>query len=266
MTIYVYDDYKAAARDWVSEQPNQGYGVYSRMAKHLGTTSVVISQIFRGSRDLNLEHAVRLASFMHLGAIETDYFLLLVQFARAGSHDLKKVLMRQLDEIRLKGQAVKHRINHSQLSDQDKAIFYSSWYYVAIWLAAPIGRLNSVGQLASNFQLPEQTVSETLRFLLDKGLLIKKGRTYDFGENVIHVSHDSPFAVKHHANWRIKALQSMDRHKDDCLHYSAPMSLSEADVKKIREDLLQFIQKQTKRAAASPSEKTMCLSIDWFDF
>jgi len=35
---------------------------------------------------------------------------------------------------------------------------------------------------------------------------------------------------------------------------------------KIRERLVQFIQKQTKEVAASPSEDLVCLNIDFFGF
>lgn len=266
MTVFGYDDYKTFVRNWVSGQTNGGYGVFSRMAVHLDTTSVAMSQAFRGSRELSLEQATALASFMSLGTIETDFFLLLVQIGRAGSHELRKILKRQLDELRLKGQAVKHRIEHLQLTDQGKAIFYSSWHHVAVWLAAPIADLGTAREIAERLHLPENVVTDAVRFLLDKGLLVKRGRRLDLGKNVIHVPHDSPFVAKHHSNWRLKALQSMDRRKDECLHYTGPMSLSEADARKIREDLVQLIQRQTKRAAASPSEKLMCLNIDWFDF
>lgn len=266
MSVFEYDDYKMFVWDWVTAQKNGGYGVFTRIANYLDTTSVVMSQTFRGSRELSLEQATSLAEYLRLSTTETDYFLLLVQLARAGSNGLKKILRRQLDEFRLKAQAVKNRIEHSQLTDQDKAIFYSSWHYVAIWLAAPIASLSSIDRIANHLNLPEEVVSDAIRFLLDRGLLEKKGTRLDFGKNIIHVPHDSPYVVKHHANWRLKALQSMDRRKDDCLHYTGPVSLSETETKKIHEDLIQLIQKYTKRVAASNSEKLMCLNIDWFDY
>lgn len=266
MLVFEYDDYKSYVNAWVQSHPKKGYGLFAKMAAFLETNSVIISQVFKGSRDLNLEQAAKLARFLALGTIETDHFLLLVQLARSGTSELKQIVQRQLKENLLKGQSIKNRIEHKQLTDEDKAIFYSSWHYIAIWLAAPIPELGSVSKMAKHFQLPDDIINDAIQFLLERGLLKKSGNGFDFGKNIIHVPHDSPFVAKHHSNWRIKALQSVDRKKDENLHYTAPMSLSEDIGKKIREELIQFIQKQTTKVSTSPSEKLMCLNIDWFEY
>src|SRR6185312_5992531 len=110
--------------------------MYSRFAKALSTSSVAVSQVFRGPRELSLEQGVRLAEFLGLNTLETDYFLLLLHKARAGSHALGKILSRQIAELRARGQEVATRIVHEQLSDEDKAVFYSNWLYLAVWLGA----------------------------------------------------------------------------------------------------------------------------------
>ncbi len=266
MVVFQYDGYKPCVNDWVQSQPKGGYGVYSRMADSLATTPVVISQVFRGERDLNLEQAVKLAQFMSLDTLETDYFLLLVQKERAGSHELRQILTRQLGEIRTRGTAIKNRITHRQLSDEDKSLFYSSWHFIATWLAATLPAFASTRELAHHFRVPESELTATLRFLLDRGLLVKKGAHFEFGENVIHVPHDSPHVLKHHLNWRMKALQSMDQRREADLHYTAPMAMGEELCAELREEILQFIQKQTKRVAASPSERLVCLNIDFFGY
>jgi DNA-binding transcriptional MocR family regulator len=174
-------------------------------------------------------------------------------------------LDRQLTEIRRKGQAVSSRIEHQQLTDEDKAIFYSSWIYLAVWLGASIPELGATEALAQRLGISERRVTEVLRFLLERGLLVqKKGGHYELGQKVIHVPADSPFILKHHMNWRVRAFQSMDSNEADDLHYSAPMALSQKLVPKIREELLRVIHEQTKSVADSPSETLMCLNIDWF--
>lgn len=266
MSVFEYESYKKFVNSWVSEQPKAGYGVFSRMAEHLTTNSVTISQIFKGERDLSLEQAAKLCQFLGLGTLESDFFLLLVQRHRAGSDDLKRIFTRQLDELRLRGQAIKNRIAHEQLSDQDKAIFYSSWYFIATWLAATLPEYSSMQTLARHFNVPENTLSDVMGFLLSKGLLVRKNGRIEFGTNVIHVPHDSPFVVKHHMNWRMKAIQAMDQRKETNLHYSSPMLMSNDVRKKMREELVQFIQRQTKKVADSKSESLVCLNIDFFDY
>jgi len=266
MTVYEYQNYKKFVISWVRSQPKQGYGMYSKFADFLGTNSVVMTQIFKGDRDLNSEQAVKLSRFMGLSTLESDYFLLLVQRARAGSEDLRQTYSRQLDALRAQGQAIKNRIRHEQLTDQDKAAFYANWYVIATWLAATIPNMSSARAIAHHFHIPEDQIAGALRFMFDKGLLVKTNGRIDFGTNVIHVGHDSPYVSKHHSNWRIKAMQEMNQKRAGDLFYSAPMALSHDVLLRVRENLVRFVQETTKEVAASPSEKLACLNIDWFEF
>lgn len=50
------------------------------------------------------------------------------------------------------------------------------------------------------------------------------------------------FLAKHHANWRLQALHSLDRADPDDLHYSGPMALSEENAIKLRALLLNGIE------------------------
>jgi uncharacterized protein (TIGR02147 family) len=264
VNIFEYEDYKVFVNDWVKMQPRGGYGVYSEIARRLGTNSVTVSQTFKGPRSLSLDHAAKLSQFMGLGRPECDFFLVLVQKEKAATAELKAILHRQLVAQRSSSQAIKNQIKHEQLTDVDKATFYSSWHYVAVWLAAASPAGASARQIAERLRLPEKTVIEAVGFLVEKGLLLKAKNGFEFGQNVIHVPHDSIFAGKHHLNWRMKAIQSLDRNDDANLHYTAPVSLSAKLAVKIRAELVRQVAAWTKQIAAAPSEELMCLNIDWF--
>lgn len=264
MIVFDYENYKQCVNDWVKEQPKNGYGYFSRMAQHLDTNSVAISQTFKGSRELNLDQAAKICGFMGLDTRETDFFLLLVQKARAGSVPLRDVLNRQISELKKNRQSIKNRIEHQQLSETDKSIFYSNWYFVAVWLAATLPNGNSIPEIALRLRIPESVVGNVLQFLTEKSLLVKHLGRYEFGQNVIHVPQESIFVNKHHLNWRMKALQAMDRKDEFNLHYTAPVSLAQDLIPKIHEQLLQLIQSNSQKIAQSPSEEMMCLNIDWF--
>lgn len=265
MSNYAYDNYKTWVNDWISGQPKNGYGVLSHLAKSLDVNSVVMSQIFRGDRDLNLEQAVKVAQVMTLTDLETDLFLLLVQKARAGSADLVATLNRQIKEIRKQAGLVKNRIEFEELTAEDQGTFYSSWLYVATWLAITIPEFSSLKRLSQHFNVPEERLQEIVSFLIERGLTAKKGAHYTFGRQVLHLSEDLPIVSKHHTNWRMKALMSIDRKMDSNLHYSAPMVISESLQSTIKEELLKLIQKTTKRVIPAPSEKLVCLNIDLFE-
>lgn len=264
--LFEYEDYKTYVNSWVESQERGGYGQYSRFAETLSITSVAVSQVFKGSRDLNLEQALKLANYFGLSEIESKYFLLLVEKARAGTKELKDFFNKQLLEIRAQSLSIKNLIKHSELTDEDKELFYSSWIYIAIWLAADISKFSSVSKLAQKFQVPEEKIHEITRFLVDRGLLQRSSRGFSMGKNVVHLSKDSPMILRHHFNWRMKALELIGAKDIDQLNYSAPMSLSEEAAREIHSEILKVIKKATKKASESESEKLCCLNIDWFSF
>ncbi len=86
------------------------------------------------------------------------------------------------------------------------------------------------------------------------------------GPKVTHIDNHTPFVIRHHNNWRIKALQSLDSKSDENLHYTGPMALSKKAATEVREKIIQLIKEATKSAAKSNSETLQCLTIDWFNF
>tara|TARA_Y100001958_G_scaffold152200_1_gene138086 strand:- start:2 stop:811 length:810 start_codon:yes stop_codon:yes gene_type:complete len=264
VSTFEYKSYKKFVVDWVESQPRRGYGQYSKIAEAISSTSVIVSQIFKGSRHLTLEQSLKLAPLLSLNPLETEYFLALVQWERAGSFDLKRFFEHQIAELRSKGLMIRNRIEHHQLTNEDKMIFYSSWKYLAVWLCAALDNGRSAPQISNELDINEKQTLEILNFLLEKGLLVRKNGKFQLGQKVIHLSHDSPYILQHHLNWRFKALQAMENLENDSLHYSAPMSLSVELSDELKSELVEFIQKMTERVKDSKSQTLRCLNIDWF--
>lgn len=265
MNVFDYHSYKVCVNEWIKAQPSGGHGQLRQMALELGVNSVVMSQVFRGSREITVEQAVGIAKYMGLNTVSQDYFLLLVQRDRAGSHELKAIYERQLTELRSASQNLKTRIKHQKFSDDDRATFYSRWHYSAIRLGLSIPELGNVSAIAEHLGLERSLVSQVIEFLTKNQLIVKKENNFELGPQVTHVGHDSPFVNRHHSNWRIQALQAMDKSRKDDLYYSGPMVLSKSAAQKIRKLIIELVEKSTKEASESPSEILRCLSIDWFD-
>lgn len=264
MNIFEFDNYKNCINKWISLQQSQGHGQLRRMALHLKVNSVVMSQIFRGQRDLTLEQALDLCYYIGFTEIERDYFLLLVQKARAGTEKLKKVLDQQINQLAKSAQVLKNRIQHQKLSDENKAVFYSHWYYSAIRLGVSIPSLKTNSLIADYLKLDRLLVSKVLDFLIENELIINQKNGFAMGPQITHVGNDSPFVNRHHNNWRIQGLKAMDHHKEDDFFYSGPMVLSNSLAKEIRKSLIDIVEKTTKKVGPSNSETLKCLNIDWF--
>ena len=68
MGIFEYNDYKLFVRNRIREMARAGRGQYQKMALHLRVHPTLVSQIFRGVRDLTPEQASEVAVFLELNS------------------------------------------------------------------------------------------------------------------------------------------------------------------------------------------------------
>ena len=69
---------------------------------------------------------------------------------------------------------------------------------------------------------------------------------------------------KHHTNWRIKAIEVMDRARNTDLHFSTVVSLARDYVQKIKEQLVKNIEAARAVVKESKEEEVHCLALDFF--
>ena len=86
--LYNYDNYKEYVNDWISSQTNAGRGKYLELSKYLGMHTTLISQIFKGDRELNHDQGFKLCEYFGFSDLETEYFLLLISVNKAANYKL----------------------------------------------------------------------------------------------------------------------------------------------------------------------------------
>jgi hypothetical protein len=69
---------------------------------------------------------------------------------------------------------------------------------------------------------------------------------------------------KHHTNWRMQAIQSLEREAESELHYSSVITVSEGDAVKIREALVKAIEQVRLIVKPSKDEALYCYNLDLF--
>lgn len=265
MSIFNYDEYKSYFHNLIRSKGAAGRGEYRRLADVLGVHPTMISQILSGDKDFTLEQIVTLAKHYGLGKLEVKYIILLVEIARAGSVDLKQQLIEIKEELRKKSLQLSNRVQISKdLTDSQKATFYSSWVYSAIQIATSLERAINFDFLCQRFNLSPERVREVLDFLKESGLVVEQNGILKPGVKSTHVPKGSPFLIKHHANWRIKALEKSEVLSDEELMYSVNISLSRKDFKNLRGQMVEFIQNFLKTVHASPAEEIAQLNLDFF--
>ncbi len=265
MKLFDTHDYKAYLIAWIASLPRNGRGQALQMARHLRVNSVLISQILRGSRDLTLEQAYDLSEYIGHNELETKYFVLQVQLARAGTHRLKAHFKTQLDEIKTRDMDLQNRVNaDKKLTPAAASEFYSSWLYSAMRLATSVPELNSLEALSRHFQIPRSKLKPVLDFLIEHSLCVEDGNKIKMGPRTTHLGSNSSMILRHHSNWRMKALSRGVGADEEELFYTSPVSLAASDIPKIRKMILEWIDSFSTVVKDSDSEALACLNIDWF--
>ena len=266
-SVFDSDDYKSFLKEWISERPKGGRGEARRMAEKLGVSTTLISQILNGDKHFTLEAASDLCDHLGLSEQETDHFLLLIDYARAGSHGLRKRLKRRIDLSRETARKIKERFREERsLTDAEAAIYYSHWVYTGVThLIATEPRL-TIDDISARLQVPKHMIHKVMSFLLDQGILVNDSGAMDIGTKVTVIGADSPLVVKHHQNWRLQAFNRMPFAKDSDLFITVPMSVSAEVADRIRQDLPAYFEKLAKWVGPSKSEVVRCLNIDWFEY
>ncbi|HMN68945.1 MAG TPA: TIGR02147 family protein [Bdellovibrionales bacterium] len=264
-SLFGSDDYKDYLRSRVGK-PGQRKGVKSAMARALNCQPTYITSVLYGAANLSLEQAEALNSFFAHTKEESQFFLLMVSRDRAGTQSLKSHFQEQCDQI-LKARLVltKRLGQQNPLNEQSRGQFYSSWHYLAVQIALTIPEYQDHDSLAKALDLPSTLVAEVLQFLCETGLVEKRGSKFFPTATQIRLGNDSHHIRKHHTNWRIKALESLDRESLNDLHYSGVVSLSEVDVVRIKDTLLKQLKENLKVIADSKEQKLYVLNLDFFN-
>jgi len=267
MQIFAYLDYRDYLKETIAALPGHGRGELQKISKAAGIHSSVLSQVVHGNRDLTPEQAAAVAEYFELTEPESVYFLLLTQYARAAGDRLKKLLRSQIEALRTEQTQIAKRVRSSHaLTMEEKAVFYSSWFYSAARILCAIPAYSGKEALRKKLGLSPDSFRQMVIFLVEHGLCTEKEGKLSPAIQSTHLDANSPLVGRHHANWRMKAMEKhagLDKTKE--LSFTSPMALSRADALRIRTLLLQTIESACDLADPSPSETAYFLNIDWLE-
>lgn len=267
MWIVEFTDYKNFLKTLIRTFPNSGRGQHLKLAKRLKISAMTLSHIMTRERNFTLEQAYVVAEHFGLDKMAREYFIYLVSYARSDSKEMNAFFEEKLQGIRDEVQNIKNLVaSQGELSDNNKGIFYSNWYYCGIWLLISIEGYQTVDSISEYFGLSRSRVGEIIAFLMSTGLCVQSDGLIVPGKTAIHVNKKSEFVNNHRRNWREKARERFTEPDETDIFYSSPVSISNKDAEQFHKELLKLIESFSKRVEASPEQKLMCLNVDWFKF
>ena len=263
--VFEFTSYKEYLLHWILSRPHAGRGERSRIAETLQCQLAYISQVLSGSAHFSFEQAEALNTSLDHTDDEAEFFLLLVHSERAGTQALQKRIKNKIKETLNQRLILRNRLKFEKtLSREDQMTYYSAWYYAAIHMALAIPAFQTRDSLARAFNLPVSKISQVLDFFQTRGLAKDMKGRYQIGDARIHLENDSPMISKHHTNWRMQAIQSLEKETSSELHYSSVITVAEADIPTVRESLVKAIEKIREIIKPSKDETVFCYTIDLF--
>lgn len=264
--VFKYLEYKEYVVDWVQSQPKKGYGQFRRIAEQIQTSTVFVSQVFKGDRDLQPEHAAPLSEFFQHTVVEEKYFLNLIYLARAATKKLEELHTKEIKSLRKQAHSLKAKVkNDIELSPEALTQFHSGWAYSAIRLISSIPEFRSIHSISDKLKLDNNQAHEIMQFLVEQGLCQKNRSGFEMAVKRTHLPAESPLVKTRQVSWRVKGFEKMDMNKDDNLFITAPMVISQDLREKFIHKLKEVFVEISKDVADSNSEVLTCLNIDLFD-
>lgn len=264
--IFKFDSYRSylKLRFPVSGE-NRGHR--ARLSKHIGCQTSFISLVLSQRTHLNEDMAFLCCEFLKLTAQETQFFLLLFHYEKAGTEKLRIYYKEQMSKTLKQREDIRSRVaTEKQMSIEKQMYFSSDWIFSAIIALVQIPQFREQKSIAEKLQLSETTVAPVLNWLLTNDFIKIQNDKFIPSTQRVHLNSDSQFLEQHHRNWRNESIRSLKRKNESDLHYSGAISISYKDYFKVRELILKSISDIEVILKPSADEELVGICLDLFKY
>ena len=179
MNLFDYISYRTYLNDFVQGQDNKGRGWNSKIARNLDCHNSYITLVLKGQSDFSLEQAWKLNTLLGHTKEQSEYFLLLVQYDRAGTFELKNYLKNKVEELQKNNKALSSRIGKTKkIPLHDQMVYYSSPIYALIHVLCSIEKFQTTEAIAQAIKEDVTVVADCLEKLKNMNLVSKKNKRW----------------------------------------------------------------------------------------
>lgn len=261
--IFIFDSYKKVMAHLLTGKDRRGQ--LTRAADFLRCQRSYLSRVIVEELHLTPDHAFQLAKFWKFNLQERNYFMKLVELERSGDHDYRVFLKQQLLDLKAQHENIQERIKKAHLSPSALQIsYFSSWTMSAVHFLTAIDEYHSVEAIASRLNLRKTQVLECLHQLKELGYVSMDGNRWKYQNGDFHAPKNSPLVILHHQNWRQRSILDAQDFENNNVHFTGVLTLSRADVERLKELFLNFISEANQISAPSNPEEAVALTCDLF--
>lgn len=268
--IYKFENYRDFLKAYLEQAPRKGHGLRRKWAEAAKCHSTFISQVLAGNGDLSPEQGAKLIPILGLNRFHARYFLTLINFARAGDRDLKKLYHEEIQELRNLSTGME-RLSQSEAPNTELArqVYFSSAIHQHVHLALTRPGIRTVAQIARYLGVTEDEVNTVLDVLLMTGAVKRQGESVKTTSKgfFAHINAELLYQVEFLMQMRLLGMRALDKRPKGkfFFHRSLNLMIARDDFKKIRDILEKAVTDIESLAKSSPEEDLFCVNFDLFE-
>jgi uncharacterized protein (TIGR02147 family) len=261
LNVFKHSNYIKLLEYLVSRKKVQFSGfTYARLANEIGVHKTYLSQCLKGRAHLNSDQAFALCEFFGLNDEQSDYFQLLLEYARSGNHTRKKALKNKIESIRAEKLKTENQIDFKNVN-REKSLeeYYLNPLYQLIHISFSIKKFKTKPELLKDyFRLDNEEFDKILSYLENNNLISINNSQIE-KENVDqHLSKNSPLYESWKDKLRLQSLSSPYLKKDKSNYqYSAIISADDEGLENIKLLFQEFLSK-AKDQVKNSTPTTVC--------
>ncbi len=261
MDIWVHANYRAALRSYV----NEIRGNLTSLANAAKCQPSYLLRIINENSHLTPDQAFRVCGHMRLSGKEQEYFLILVEHARAADAEFKRHLQAKLDHLLEEHNNLKDLVKRDSVDDSQTLLeYHRDWRISFLHFLTACRDFRSLESLARRLHLGFEELNQLLMPLVAHGLIELKGNFCRYRSGTGHIPAGSPVLPVFLTNWRLLAAQRSAFKSEKAVFYSNLQTIGRDDVQKLIALAKQFIQKSKILCDDSASEDVIAVNLDVF--
>lgn len=262
INIFEYLDYKKWLKDLLKIS---GHGSITKLADHLSCQRSYVSQVLNSHIQLTPDQAFALGNYSLHTDLEKEYLGLLIEFARAGTHEYRQSLKEKIIKFQDDQKDISRIVpRKNELSDLIAEEYFSSWIWSALHIATSLNKNLSSQKLAEQLKIEESYVLYVLNKLVEYDLVSFKNGNYVYKSGDLHLKSNSPLLTHFHSTWRQKSIYEFQQQKTKKgVNYTVVQTIAKDDSQKFQQELRELIQKFESTAGPSVAEVLVSFNLDF---
>jgi len=263
-SIFEFSSYKSVMRHTLRQAGLRG--TMSRAAEALNCQRSYLSRVIDSEIHLTPDQAFLLGKFLKWSTSERDYFTTMVEHERASDKSYREHVQIKLNEMRRAHESLTERMKRPppRTIERQEASYFSRWQMSAIHFLTASPNFQTPETLAERLGLARSSVLVFLEQLASWGMVQHEGSRWKYLSGTFHLPKESPLVIQHHHNWRDRAILDAQLASDESLHYTNIQTVSGADIRVLKELMLNFISSCKEVLDPSQEEDVVAITCDLF--